>query len=110
MPCGGLADEDSTIIFDGLSPARFTIAPWPAKIPVVGNVTALVKPALRADSILGSFERSLSAARSQLVVRGRSSGPLAGAAAAVVDVVAVGTGAVGGGGSPMVLSPSIKPG
>src|SRR5438105_10692487 len=68
----------ATIIWPGLSPARSITAPWPAKIPRVGKVTAVVNPADRADSNLASVVLMRSAAFTQLVVFGRSSGPRAG--------------------------------
>src|SRR5574340_1754601 len=65
------------------SPARLTTAPWPAKMPLVGKTTAEVKPALRASSMRRSVALKMSAARTQLVVAGRSSGPRAGGGVAV---------------------------
>ena len=58
-------------------------APCPAKMPRVGKVTAVVKPAPRAVSMRWSVAEISSAILIQLVVWGRSSGPRAGAAAAL---------------------------
>src|SRR5436189_861859 len=82
------SDGTSTIL-PGLSPARLTNAPCPAKIPRVGNTAALVNPALRADSIRRSVVCNSSAIFSQLVVAGRSSGPRDGVAAGAPAVAGV---------------------
>src|SRR5438132_2753933 len=112
---------------------RLISARWPAKMPRVGNETAVVKPALRAGSMRRSAPDTSSAIFSQLVVAGRSSGPRAGGGAgvtgmageAVVGVAFAGAGVVtprpprpevggaaGGAalGWPQVLRLSIKPG
>src|SRR2546427_4649158 len=78
---------ETTTIWPGRSPARSITAPSPAKMPCAGKVTAVVKPALRAASMRLSERLSRSAARTQLVLEGRSSGPRA-------------TGAAGGGRGP----------
>src|ERR1039458_4076337 len=84
---------EATTISPGLWPeSRSITAPWPAKIPLVGKVTAVVKPALRAVSMRRSVGEISSAAFSQLVVAGRSSGPRA-----RVEVAAGIAGAGGGG-------------
>ena len=102
-------------------------APCPAKIPRVGKVTAVVKPAPRAVSMRRSVVLTSSAILTQLVVWGRSSGPRAGVAAAwvaaagvVVGVAvvvprpprpAVAVAAAGAApGCPQVLKASIRPG
>src|SRR5439155_25661113 len=113
---------DTTTSWPGRSPARSITAPWPAKMPCVGKVTAVVKPALRAASMRLSERLSRSAARSQLVLEGRSSGPRATAAGGDAGV-AGGPGAGGApprpcapgvagaaSGMPQVLSASVKPG
>jgi len=66
-------------------------------MPRVGNVMAVVNPALRADSMRRSVKVTSSAIFSQLVVAGRSSGPRAG------DVD--GTGAAGGAVVVVVVAP-----
>src|SRR5271166_1907660 len=76
-------------ISPGFSPARLITAPWPAKMPRVGKTTAVVNPALRANSIRRSEVWISSAAFSQLVVAGRSSGPREGGGAGVFVVAAV---------------------
>ena len=96
------------------------MAPCPAKMPRDGKVTAAVKPALRALSMRRSAGLIRSAARSQLVFEGRSSGPRAGAAEGVVAGAGVAgalrreppAGASGGAASgiPSVPSASISPG
>src|SRR6266545_4247760 len=58
-----------------LSATRLMNAPWPPKIPLVGKLTADVYPALRPSIIRRSVCDTRSAARSQLLVAGRSSGP-----------------------------------
>src|SRR5271157_1487001 len=126
---------EATTISPAFCPlSRSITAPWPAKIPVVGKVTAVVKPALRAVSMRRSVGEISSAAFTQLVVAGRSSGPrtrvevAAGAvgAAGVAGVAGVNgvvaiwprpprpavVGAVAGAapGMPQVLNPSTNPG
>ena len=86
---------EATIISPGFSPVRRSMtAPCPAKIPRVGKVTAVVKPAPRAVSMRRSVAEISSAILTQLVVCGRSSGPRAGGAAAWVAVDVAGAAAV----------------
>src|ERR1019366_6276237 len=86
---------EATIIPPDISAVmRSMTAPCPAKIPRVGKVTAVVKPAPRAVSMRRSVAEISSAILTQLVVWGRSSGPRAGVAAAGVAVV-VGVGVAG---------------
>src|SRR5438105_12471357 len=129
---------EATIISPGLPPeSRSITAPCPAKMPRVGNVTAVVNPAPRTASMRESLPLISSAIFTQLVVAGRSSGPRAGVTvvaavvgatpataarvAAVVGVAGVwprpprpaaapvaGAGAPPG--CPQVLRPSIRPG
>src|ERR1019366_6095639 len=74
---------EATIISPDFSAVRRSMtAPCPAKIPRVGKVTAVVKPAPRAVSMRRSVLLTSSAILTQLVVWGRSSGPRAGMAAA----------------------------
>src|ERR1017187_7408585 len=81
---------EATIISPDFSAVRRSMtAPCPAKIPRVGKVTAVVKPAPRALSMRRSVLLTSSAILTQLVVCGRSSGPRAGLAAACVAAVAV---------------------
>ncbi len=70
------------------------IDPCPPNMPRAGNVTVVVKPALRTDSMRRSDGSISLAARTQLVVAGRSSGPIArvtGAAAVAGAVTGVGS-------------------
>src|ERR1035437_1131152 len=81
---------EATIISPGFSAVmRSMTAPWPAKIPRVGKVTAVVKPAPRAVAMRRSVLLISSAILTQLVVWGRFSGPRAGVAAAWGAAVAV---------------------
>src|SRR5579871_1451782 len=85
-------------------------------MPLLGNVTAVVKPSARTDSSRLSDGFTRSAALTQLVVNGRSSGPLAGGGAGVAGCAGCGAaprappvvGAASG--IPNVLSASIRPG
>src|SRR5438552_17739695 len=61
-----------------MTPAKSITAPWPAKMPRGGKVTDVVKPVARAESKRRSEVLTRSAARTQLVVEGRSWGPRAG--------------------------------
>src|SRR5205085_9307487 len=79
---------DATTISPGFSAVTRSITPpCPPKIPRVGNVTAVVKPAARAVSIRRSVGETSSAIFTQLVVCGRSSGPRAGAVAGTARAV-----------------------
>ena len=66
---------DATTMRPCFSPERLRNAPSPANIPVDGNVTAEVKPALRSSSIRRSEVFNKSAARTHVVVNGRNCGP-----------------------------------
>src|SRR5437870_13556392 len=87
---------ETTTIWPGRSPARSITAPSPAKMPCAGKVTAVVKPALRAASMRLSERLSRSAARTQLVLEGRASGPRA-------------PGAAGDGGGPAARGAPTRP-
>src|SRR4051794_35329223 len=100
-----------------LFPERSISAPWPPKIPMVGKVMAAVNPAFLPERIRESSAVTRSAARTQLLVFGRSSGPWAtgspdvpddrrpAAVGAAVDVRPVVTTTAGvAGGMPQVLS------
>src|SRR5579864_1829636 len=112
------ATGDATTIWPALEPARSITAPSPAKMPCAGNVTAVVNPALRAGSMRLSARLTKSAARTQLLLDGRSSGPRAtggagaagGPGAGAAGGVPVRPGAAGAASEiPQVLSASIKP-
>src|SRR5438874_1775195 len=101
-----------------LSPERLISAPCPPKMPIVGKVMAAVNPALRPERMRESSGETRSAARSQLLVFGRSSGPCATGSADVLPErrlpagatdevrLPVTTTAGAGGGMPQVLSAS----
>src|SRR2546427_10088055 len=71
----GTAAEARTTISPGRPPARSITADCPGKIPTRGDVTAVVKPALRQVSMRLSSALISSAALAHGVVAGRSSGP-----------------------------------
>src|SRR2546426_5616294 len=71
----GSAAEARTTISPGRPPARSITADCPGKIPTRGDVTAVVKPALRQVSMRLSSALISSAALAHGVVAGRSSRP-----------------------------------
>src|SRR2546427_7575006 len=71
----GTAAEARTTISPGRPPARSITADCPGKIPTRGDVTAVVKPALRQGSMRLSSALISSAALAPGVVAGRFFGP-----------------------------------
>ncbi len=71
----GIAAAPRTTTSSRRSPLRFTTAAWPGRIPPRGVATTVVTPPLRQVSTFRSSARNSSAACTQGVEPGRSSGP-----------------------------------
>src|SRR2546427_8877878 len=105
----GTAAEARTTISPGRPPARSITADCPGKIPTRGDVTAVVKPALRQVSMRLSSALISSAALAHGVVAGRSSGPRERGVCACAPAGAP-PGAAGGGVRPRSVNESNQPG